>query len=407
MVQNGIHNVSIRTPTAAIEKAAWVLLWIFVISIPLEKAIMVPGVGTISRLLGGGVFLTGLLTVLLRRSIRPLNLALLLAAAFVVWSGLSYLWSLDPPETQRRLITFSQLLVMLWLVWELCRGARRQLWLIGAYICGTTLASVDAIMRFLEGQETYYERYAASGFEPNDFGVTVALSIPLGLYMATRTRGPVAWLFRAFIALALCAVCLTVSRTALIATVIAFSFVAVTWRQATNTQRIAGLVLALLLIPGVLFLTPQPARQRIAETTTEITQVTLHGRTAIWKSGLRAYRSHILAGVGSGAYPEAVRPWIGTHPVAASRYVAHNTFLSVLVETGLVGFGIYALLLGVLAVYIWMMPTLERALWAVMTVVWAAGVSTLTWEHRKPVWLFFGLIMTEWVRSFWPSDDSA
>lgn len=399
--------MSIRTPTDAIERAAWVLLWVFVVSIPLEKAIMVPGVGTISRLLGAGVFGLGVLTVLLRRSFRPPNLALILAAAFVAWSGLTYFWSLDPPETQRRLVTFAQLLVMLWLVWEFCRGARRQLWLIGAYLCGTAVASVDTIIRFLQGQETYYERYAASGFEPNDFGVTVALSIPLGLYMATRTRGWGAWLFRLFVALALSAVCLTVSRTALIATVIAFGFVVLTWRHTSNTQRISGIVLALMLILGVRFLTPQPARQRIAETTTEITQVTLHGRTAIWKSGLRAFRNHIFAGVGSGAYPEAVKPWIGTHPVAASRYVAHNTFLSVLVETGLIGFGIYALLLIVLALYIWMMPTLERALWAIMTIVWAAGVSTLTWEHRKPVWLFFGLIMTEWIRSFWPSDKSA
>jgi len=395
-----------RTPTVLVERATWVLLWVFVVSIPLEKAIMVPGVGTISRLLGTGVFAMGVLTVLLRRSVRPPNVALFLAALFVLWAGLTYFWSLDPSETQRRFFTFAQLLVMLCLVWEFCRDRGRQAWLIGAYICGTALAAVDTLIRFSQGQQTYYERYAASGFEPNDFGVTVALSIPLGLYMAARTRGGIAWLYRAFVVLAICAVCLTVSRTALIATVIAFSFVPLTWRRSSNSQRIAGIVLALLLVPGVLYFTPRPSLQRIAETTTEITSGTFHGRTAIWKSGLRAFRGHVIAGVGAGAYPEAVQPWIGTHPVPASRYVAHNTFLSVLVECGLIGFGVYALLLGVLALYTWMMPSVERVLWAVMLVVWAAGVTTLTWEHRKPGWLFFGLIMTEWARSFWPSEKS-
>jgi hypothetical protein len=64
-------------------------------------------------------------------------------------------------------------------------------------------------------------------------------------------------------------------------------------------------------------------------------------------------------------------------------------------------------MLGVLAVYTWMMPPPARALWAVMLTVWVAGVSTLTWEHRKPGWVFFALIMTEWARSFWPADEQS
>jgi hypothetical protein len=48
------------------------------------------------------------------------------------------------------------------------------------------------------------------------------------------------------------------------------------------------------------------------------------------------------------------------------------------------------------------MPLAERALWSVMLAVWAVGITTLTWEHRKPGWLLFALIMTEWARSFAP-----
>jgi hypothetical protein len=39
----------------------------------------------------------------------------------------------------------------------------------------------------------------------------------------------------------------------------------------------------------------------------------------------------------------------------------------------------------------------HRALWAVTLVVWAAGVSTVTWEHRKVTWLVFAFIMAAWA----------
>jgi O-antigen ligase len=129
-----------------------------------------------------------------------------------------------------------------------------------------------------------------------------------------------------------------------------------------------------------------------------MTRGTLHKRTLIWKAGLKVLRSHLVLGVGAGEYPEAVRPWIGTPGVPGHRYVAHNTFLSVLVECGVVGLGLYALMLGTIALYVWTLPHTERALWAIMLLVWVVGVSTLTWEHYKPSWLIVALIMTEWGR---------
>jgi len=109
-------------------------------------------------------------------------------------------------------------------------------------------------------------------------------------------------------------------------------------------------------------------------------------------------RRHPVLGIGAGAYPEAVRPQLGTPGVPGAQYVAHNTFLSVLVECGAIGFAVYALMLGTVAMYVWTLPSAERALWAIMLAVWTVGVSTLTWEHYKPGWLIVGLIMTEWGR---------
>ena len=169
-----------------------------------------------------------------------------------------------------------------------------------------------------------------------------------------------------------------------------------TIRHADATSSIRRRLLFLLL--GLYGFAPVATRQRLATTTTELTRGTLHRRTLIWKAGLRVLRRHPVRGIGAGAYPEAVRPQLGIPGVPGHYYVAHNTFLSVLVECGAIGFGVYALLLGTLAMYVWTLPSTERALWAIMLAVWAVGVSTLTWEHYKPSWLIVALIMTEWGR---------
>jgi O-antigen ligase len=150
------------------------------------------------------------------------------------------------------------------------------------------------------------------------------------------------------------------------------------------------------MVLGFTVFAPAPSRERLATITAELTAGTLHNRTTIWKTGLRAFRRNPVAGIGAGAYPEAVKPWLGVPGVPGHFYVAHNSFLSVLVEEGAVGFFFYSLMLAVAGIYVWTLQPAERALWAVMLLVWAVGVSTLTWEHYKPSWLLLAMIMTEW-----------
>ena len=374
----------------------------FVFTIPWEKTVVVPGVGTLARLVGVLAFLAVAGRALWRRSLRPPNLALLLGAAFAGWTALTWLWSIAPGETAARALTLAQLFAMLWLIWESCRTAGQQAALVRAYVGGAAVASVLTLARYAQGLQTYYRRYAAWGFEPNDLGLTVALSIPLALYLALRDRGRVRWLWRMAVLLAITAILLSASRTALVVGLGGFGFAAWTWRQSNVPQRAWSAVLLGLLVAGVLYLAPPASRQRLATLPVEATQGTLHNRTQIWKAGLSVLRRHPLLGVGAGAFPEAVRPRLGTPPIPGHRYVAHNTYLSVLVECGVVGLGLFVMLLAALAAFTWVMPSVERAVWSIMLAMWAVGITTLTWEHRKPGWLIFGLIMTEWARSFRP-----
>jgi O-antigen ligase len=385
-------------------KAAWPLLWALVFTIPWEKSLMVPGIGTITRLVGLLAALSAAAVLVLRGRLRRPNLALVLLALFTAWSAATYLWSLDPSATSARAATLVQLLVMVGLIWEFGSTARRQRWLIAAYVLGAAVSSLLTLSRFVRGLETYYRRYAAAGFEPNDLGLTVALSIPLSLYLAQGGRDWGRWLWRSLTLLAVAAVVVTASRTAFVVACMAFLFAVRTWRASDRSQKLSAAFLFAVLITGPLYLTPPPARQRLAALPHEVTQSTLHNRTQIWKAGWAVFRQRPIHGVGAGAYAESVRPRLGVPARPGHRYVAHNAYLSVLVECGMVGLTLFLGAAAVLAVFVWFMPPLERSLWAVMLAVCGTGILTLSWEHRKPVWWIAAMIMAVWARSFLPQE---
>jgi O-antigen ligase len=387
--------------------AAAALLWALVFSLPLEKGLQFPGLGTISRLIGWAAFTVGALAALRRRSLRAPNAALILAAAFTAWSALTWLWSVSRPATVTRAATMAQLFAMVWLIWEFCRTRRALLGLMAAYLAGCAASSVWTVVRAALNEQTNYRRFATAGFDPNDLGVTLALALPMALYLASRTRGVTPWLCRAAAAICIGGILLTASRTALVAAVAAFLFPVLTWRRSTWSNRISSVALLALFALGAARVAPPASRRRLATLPRELAGGTFHDRTRIWKAGARLLNRHAPLGIGAGAYPDAIAPSLGRSPVPTQPYTAHNTFFSVLVETGIAGFVLFGALLLVLAFFVWMMAPWERALWLTSLVVWIVGVSTLTWEHRKPTWLLFALIMAQWALLFRPAERDA
>jgi hypothetical protein len=63
----------------------------------------------------------------------------------------------------------------------------------------------------------------------------------------------------------------------------------------------------------------------------ELTEGTLTHRTVIWAAGMEVFRDHPFLGVGAGAYSPA------TVKIVNIPLIAHNTFVSVLVELGVFG----------------------------------------------------------------------
>ncbi|MBK9251791.1 MAG: hypothetical protein IPM70_07770 [Proteobacteria bacterium] len=72
-----------------VSSATYLVFLLFSGSIPAEYSLILPGVGSITRLLGALLMLLVVVDVLGGRSLRPPNLVLWLLAAFAAWSTLS------------------------------------------------------------------------------------------------------------------------------------------------------------------------------------------------------------------------------------------------------------------------------------------------------------------------------
>jgi O-antigen ligase len=302
------------------------------------------------------------------------------------------MWSANPNKAMAHLRTWVQTLVLVFILWDLYTTRTTILAGLQAYILGAYVAVGSAVQNYLSGNAYYtnYQRFSPGDTNPDGFGFILALGIPLAWYLAgSKGTGRMGSLFRfvnyAYIPAAFVGLALSGTRTALVASLVGMGFGLISLTRLRLWARIA---IFLLLTGVILFLWPYvqtlESFQRLGTTATELTEGDLNNRTNNWREGLDAFVEHPIIGVGSNMY----------RSVNSLGKVGHNSFISVLVELGLVGFLLFAVILAIVFNQAWSHPyKWEKSFWLTVFTVWAIGSSTLTWEHRKTTWLFLSLIV--------------
>jgi len=112
---------------------------------------------------------------------------------------------------------------------------------------------------------------------------------------------------------------------------------------------------------------------------------TLGGRGMIWTAGWDLFQRNPIVGIGAGAFGPVVESRIN------ARLIAHNTYLSVATETGVIGLALFVSAFGSIAASARRCDRSRRVFVLVLLATWMVGVSSLTWEHRKGTWIVFGV----------------
>jgi O-antigen ligase len=366
--------------------AFWMIVAV-AFTLPSENVLGVPGVGTVSRAVGLAAAAVWILAVLGTATVRrPGPVAI--AVAFVAWNGFSVFWSVDVDVSIGRVFTFVQLLVMMYLLWDTVRTSRDFRIVLQAYVVGS-LVTLTFLIRdaLVDGPIGYQVRYTVGDFQYDDLGLVFALAVPMAFHLATTpTSGRRGRLLQALnIALvpaATIGIMFSGSRAAMVAVVPSLVYVFVTlarlrpWSRAVSSTAI--LVTFLILIQ----LVPQSTVDRLVNTSGDRTSGDLNGRVELWSQAYLTFKQHPFTGVGTGAFREDT-----------SWKVAHDVWLRFAAELGIVGLGLFLLLLAVLYARSWHAPRALRNLALTLMTAWMIGATFYNAEDKKQTWLVLSLVL--------------
>jgi O-antigen ligase len=365
--------------------AFWLLL-LTAFTVPWEYLVRVNEASMAGR--ASGVLLAGawLLSAAIAGHVRRPGAIHVMMAAYVLWAALSTLWALEPGLSLLQVQTNVQLLLLAFIVWDLLDSERDLRLVLQAYVLGAWVCLLVLLHAFATGDAQ--RRFTVGEFNQNTLGLMLSLALPLAWHLASSARAhadPTVALRLsnlAFIPIATFGILLTSSRSSLLGALLSFGYMLLSLGRVRWSTRIAGVVVAVALAAWGWQFVPERSIERYEGTTSEVSQGDWNGRLPVWEEGLRMISENPLLGVGARNF---------TVGAVENGAAPHNLAIALLSELGLVGFALYAGILGIAAV-VALRQSGNAAMWTTLLAVWLVNAITHNYEDKKVTWMIFGLI---------------
>jgi O-antigen ligase len=375
---------------------------------------IVPDIGSsflsFDKVAGGLLALSWLAAVASRKGARrafvtahPLFAAVL--AFFLTWTLLSLTWAGSIGDGVQSVTRYVLSAFLFLIVFTAIRRRRHVEWLIGAFVVASLLSAAYGFVTPPDASLGESERLAGTLGDSNALAAVLVAGVVLSLALAYELRRKPLIRVSLLVIAALCLLCnfLTLSRGGLIAlgvAMVAAILFGGRWRTAAIGLSVLAAASAFVFFA---FLATPAQTERVTSFGGG------SGRTDLWTVGWRMVEAHPLTGVGAGNFQaESIHYLIApgalhrTDLILNTQHVAHNTYLQVLSELGVVALVPF---LAILVFALWCLLAAARAfrdrgedgmeVIARATFVGLAGILAadffVSGQFSKQLWLLLGL----------------
>ena len=341
-----------------------------------------------ARLLGLVVAAVWVGTVVFTGKIRkphPLHIAVFL---YVIWNAVTLLWTVDVGLTMGRVETYVQLFAMAVIIWDLYTTPEALRAGLQAYVLGAYVTIAGTVANYLSQSNSEGFRYAAAGFGVNQIGVIMAFGIPVAWYLNLpefegKGTPAIRLLNYLYLPAALLVILLSGSRAGIITILPGLFFILWSLKKLSLLRKVLAFAVLASLLLGLTSLAPQTAFERLAAVRTSAGQVDLGSRAEIYRAGLDVFLEHPITGAGSGAF----------RPASGQSQSSHSSFLALLAEQGIIGFGIFSAVMVMAIHYARYQPKLRSRLWLAILFIWIIHSLVHEFLHLKQPWVFLSLVI--------------
>jgi O-antigen ligase len=380
-----------------------IAIHVFVMLLYVEKGFTAGDSGvTLMKLMGPFILLAWLISLAARRKTpfdsNPFVFVMLL---FVIWCGVSVIYALDATPALVRLGSLTQLGVATLMFASVADSRERIRGVFATIVLWTTLMTVVSIGLYYLG---ITPRVQGIREDRNSFAIyiNVAIICAYALLRMTPTRG-----FRLLLTLSLpvllFGLALTFSRAGFVVLFCVLLLIA----YRTARERRLGVAIALIIMVGIVgLLVPATVWDRMGSILPSVQhrEDTFGIRVNVWELGLKMIRDRPVSGVGAGNFQVASARY-ARGDVTLAGLAAHNSYVSVAAETGLVGLALF-LGLHVLALNSTrqalaspagrsdpMLRVLAAATQYAIIIIMLSALS-ISCEAIKHLWIMFGLSLS-------------
>jgi len=325
--------------------------YLFVASLPLYVVPLQAAAGvnaSIPRLCGILLFIVWAPYVFFTRKFRLIKIDYFFVAIFLffLWMFISASWSIFPPRAWITIRAISQLILSLLIAVTLVDTRNKFSFAIGVILLTCTIAGFRSFSVSLYAEE---RAVGIEGFDQNEFAsmLLTPLMISFSLFNYHWLRSRIRSYFHLMVAFGCFLGALaTVSRGFVISVIAAC--IALVLIEPDRKRLVVLLILA-FLITSPYYL--KKYSDRLGNEQFEISSAAEvpRGRAGIWLIGTEVFKHYPAFGVGIGGFPKAFDDEVQKDPTRIHFWqygrVAHNDYLIILVEMGIVGFILWAFLI--------------------------------------------------------------